>query len=74
MGWGEGCRKEGELSGIWEFFLCFFSVFLKCNYYYVFKDLIVGIENFFGEVFNLYLSLSVFGYVRDFGEIVISGL
>lgn len=74
MGWGEGCRKEGELSGTWEFSLCSSSVSLKCNYYHAFKDLIAGTENLFGEVSNLYLSLSVFGHARDPGETAISGL
>lgn len=55
-------QKEGSLSGAWEFSWCSSSVSLNHNYFHVFKDSIAGIENLFGEVPNLYISVSVFGH------------
>lgn len=52
-------RKEGLLSGTWEFSWCSSTVSLNRNYFYVFKDLIAGRENLFGKVPNLYLCLSL---------------
>jgi len=52
VGWGEGSREEGELSGSWELFSCS-SVSLNHNYCHVLKDLVAGTENLFGEVLNL---------------------
>lgn len=49
MGWGEGSRKEGELSGSWELF-SWSRVSLNHNYGHVPEVLIAGKENLFGEV------------------------
>lgn len=73
MGCGEGMQDEGELSGAWELSSCSCSVSLSRNYCHVFKILVAGTENLFGEVPNLYSGLSVFEYVGDPRETAISG-
>lgn len=55
-------------------FPCFSSVSLSRNYCHAFKDLIAGTENFFGEVTELHMGLSVFGHAGDTRENAISGL
>lgn len=66
-------QEEGELSGAWELSSCSSSVSLSHNYCHVFKVLVAGTENLFGEVPNLYSGLSVFEYAGDPRETAISG-